>query len=111
MYVEYYFVEENNIHVRTNVCHCTEAVAIKLHRRLREVISVPNEFSRVFFGNEDRECHVERETLMVGRKRIWRYCCSALLVLLFVGMLVVRISSPLLDHGACVYILCSVVAK
>ena len=68
MCVEYYFVEENNIHVRTNVCHCTEAVAMKLHRRLREVISIPNEFSGVFFGNEDRKRHVEREILMVGRK-------------------------------------------
>ena len=60
MCLEYYFVEENNIHVRKIVCHCTEAVAMKLHRPFRAVFSVPNEFSGVLFGNEDRECHVER---------------------------------------------------
>ena len=32
------------------------------------------------------------------------------LALLFVGMLAIRISSPLLYHGSCVYILYSVVA-
>ena len=61
MYIEYYFVEENDIHVRTKfVHHCTEAVAMKLHRPLREAVSIPNEFSEVLFGNENRECHVER---------------------------------------------------
>ena len=60
MCLEYYFVEENNIHVRTIVRHCTKAVAMKLHRPFRAVLSVPNEFSRVLLGNEDRERHVER---------------------------------------------------
>ena len=58
MCLEYYFVEENNIHVRTIVRHCTEAIAMK-HRPLREVVSVPNEFSGLLFGNKDRERHVE----------------------------------------------------
>ena len=44
MCLEYYFVEENNIHVGTIVCHYTEAVAMKLHRPLRAVLFVPNEF-------------------------------------------------------------------
>ena len=61
MYIEYYFVEENDIHVRTKfVRHCTEAVAMKIHRPLREVVSIPNEFLGVLFGNEDRERYVER---------------------------------------------------
>ena len=111
MCLEYYWVEENNIHVRTIVHHCTEAIAMKLHRPLREVVSVPNEFSGVLFGNKDREHHVERLSLMVGRKRSWRCCCGALLVLLSIETLIVCISSPLVYHRSCVYILCSIVAK
>ena len=96
MCLEFNFVEQNNIDVKTIVHHCTKEVAMKLHRPLREIISVPKEFPGIFFGNEDRKRHVQRKTLMVGRKYSCRCYCGALLVLLCLGTLAIRISSPLL---------------
>ena len=80
----------------------------------QKAVSIPNEFSG--YCLETRIGTPCGEVNPNGGKKtqlallLW---CSfgALLVLLFVGTLTVRISSPLLYHGACVYILCSVVAK
>ena len=96
MCLEFNCVEQNNIHVRTIVCHCPKEVAMKLHRPLREVVSIPKEFPRILSRNDDRECRLQRKTLTVGRKRSCRCYCGALLVLSCLGMLAVRISSPLL---------------
>ena len=96
MCLEFNCVEQSNIHVRTIVRHFSKEVAMKLHRPLREVVSVPKKFPGVLFRNDDRECRLQRKTLTVGRKRSCRCCCGTLLVLSCLEMLAVHISSPLL---------------
>ena len=96
MCLEFNCVEQNNIHVRTIVRHCPKEVEMKLHRPLREIISIPKEFLGVLFKNDDMERRLQRKILTVGRKRSCRYYCGALLVLSCLGTLAVHISSLLL---------------
>ena len=50
MCLEFNCVEQNNIYVRTIVHHYPKKVAMKLHRPLREVVSVPKEFQGYSLG-------------------------------------------------------------